>query len=84
MVQLVLAGNGYEEVGMEEVRSVRRLVEEHGRLGAIARHEDRLSTAAGIRLKLAASAFPSAPIGEQVLVRGDGEEVSLTSERRRR
>ena len=43
-----------------------------------------LSVAAGIRLKLAASAFPSAPIGEQVLVRGDGEEVSLTSERRRR
>ncbi|WBV45091.1 replication protein RepA [Pseudoroseomonas cervicalis] len=26
---------------MEEVRSARRLVEEHGRLGAIARHEDR-------------------------------------------
>ena len=26
---------------MEAVRSVRRLVEEHGRLGAIARHEDR-------------------------------------------
>src|SRR5947209_17471340 len=33
--------------------------------------ELQLSTAAGIRLKLAASAFPSAPIGEQVLVRGD-------------
>ena len=26
---------------MDEVRSVRRLVEEHGRLGAIARHDDR-------------------------------------------
>ena len=43
-----------------------------------------LSMAAGIRLKLAASAFPSAAIGEQVLVRGDGGEMSLTSERRRR
>ena len=26
---------------MDEVREARRLVEEHGRLGAIARHEDR-------------------------------------------
>jgi len=30
-----------EGVGMDEVREARRLVEEHGRLGAIARHDDR-------------------------------------------
>ncbi len=34
-------GEAKDVSAMEEVREVRRLVEAHGRLGAIARHEDR-------------------------------------------